>query len=96
MPDSIDKSQFCRQKPTGRLHRVDSLGEGATLTDPKIRTGLELNRLFYEGRGDEFIDTFVEYVARREIVVGEESVIRLLDTVRAIGPARLKIGNPDG
>ncbi|MFI0846291.1 hypothetical protein [Mesorhizobium sp. IMUNJ 23232] len=96
LPDSVDKSLFCRQKPTGRLHRVGSLGEGATLTEPKIRTGLELNRLFYEGRGDEFIDTFADYVARQEIAVSEGSVIRLLDTVRAIGQTRLKTGNPDG
>ena len=66
------------------------------MTDLKVRTGLELNRLFYEGRGDEFIDTFVEYVARREIVVGEESVIRLLDTIRAVRQTQLKTGNPDG
>ena len=66
------------------------------MTDPKVRTGLELNRLFYEGRGDEFIDTFADYVARRGIVLGEESVIRLLDTVRAIQPMQLKTGNSDG
>lgn len=56
------------------------------MTDPKVRTGLELNRLFYEGRGDEFIEMFTDYVGQRRIVVGEEAVIRLLDMVRTIRP----------
>ena len=66
------------------------------MTDPKVTTGLELNRLFYEGRGDEFIDTFADYVERGGIVVGEESVIRLLDAVKAVRPIQLKTRNSDG
>jgi hypothetical protein len=71
------------------------LAEGI-VTDPRVRIGLELNRLFYEGRGDEFIDMFTDHVGRQGIVVSEEAVIRLLAMVRTIRPKNLKTRRFEG
>jgi hypothetical protein len=57
------------------------VGEGDHVTDQKIQTGLELNRAFYEGRGDDFVNIIVECVENGAIAISEASAKRLLDAV---------------
>ncbi|MEQ1956058.1 hypothetical protein [Mesorhizobium sp. CN2-181] len=52
------------------------------MTDQKIQTGLELNRAFYEGRGDDFVNIIIECIDRRLIAISEASAQRLLDAAR--------------
>jgi len=56
----------------------------------KTETGLSLNRAFFEGRGDDFLDIFTECVGRQEIAVSEEAAVNLLETIRSISHTKMK------
>lgn len=57
---------------------------------PKTETGLTLNRAFFEGRGDDFLNIFAECVGRQEIAVSEEAAVNLLETIRSISHTKMK------
>ncbi|WP_396645098.1 hypothetical protein [Mesorhizobium sp. IMUNJ 23232] len=57
---------------------------------PKTETGLMLNRAFFEGRGDDFLNIFAECVGRQEIAISEEAVVNLLETVRSISHTKAR------
>lgn len=57
---------------------------------PKTETGLTLNRAFFEGRGDDFLEIFAECVRRQEIAVSEEAAVNLLETARSIWHTKTK------
>ncbi|MEQ1955772.1 hypothetical protein [Mesorhizobium sp. CN2-181] len=51
---------------------------------PDAKEGLLLNRLLFERKGDEFIDAFAALVRTEGWIIGDESLLHLLQVARSV------------
>jgi len=56
------------------------------VSDQKVQVGLELNRAFFEDRGDDFVNIIAECVENGVTAISVASAKRLLDAVTIAVP----------